>query len=231
MLFAGEVFPVNVLRALKTLWQNPVYFNLYGPTETNVCTCFQVPDAISAGQRDPFPIGRPCSHCRAKVLNQRGAPATEGELYVAGPSVMQGYWNLPEESRRVFAVDDHGYSLVQNRGLGQTAGGRASVFLGRRDCMVKRRGYRIELGEIESALYRHPDVDEAAVMGLSLQEHGVELNAFLGCASKPSVIALKKFCLEQLPDYMIPDRFLFLSPLPKTATHKVDYQKLNALTR
>jgi acyl-coenzyme A synthetase/AMP-(fatty) acid ligase len=97
--------------------------------------------------------------------------------------------------------------------------------------MVKRRGYRVELGEIEAALYRHPDVLEAAVVAVPDAEAGVRIRAFLcvGGSARPSLIALKRFCSEALPAYMIPDAFSFLDGLPKTSTAKVDYQTLKEL--
>jgi acyl-coenzyme A synthetase/AMP-(fatty) acid ligase len=58
VLFAGEVFPIRHLRLLKSLWRHPRYFNLYGPTETNVCTWYEVPQDISESQTEPVPIGR-----------------------------------------------------------------------------------------------------------------------------------------------------------------------------
>jgi acyl-CoA synthetase (AMP-forming)/AMP-acid ligase II len=93
--------------------------------------------------------------------------------------------------------------------------------------MVKRRGYRVELGEIESALYRHPDVVEAAVVAVP-DEDGVRIVAHVSRADggKGSIIEMKTFCSKELPLYMIPDRFLFRPSLPKTSTDKIDYQAL-----
>jgi acyl-coenzyme A synthetase/AMP-(fatty) acid ligase len=95
--------------------------------------------------------------------------------------------------------------------------------------MVKRRGYRVELGEIETALYRHPDVVEAAVIALP-GDDGVRIDAFVtrSDGGKGSIIEMKTFCSKELPLYMIPDRFLFRPALPKTSTDKIDYQALSA---
>ena len=62
ILFAGEVFPIKHFRSLKSLIPHPSYFNLYGPTETNVCTFYRVPDEIDPDRQEPYPIGRTCSH-------------------------------------------------------------------------------------------------------------------------------------------------------------------------
>jgi acyl-CoA synthetase (AMP-forming)/AMP-acid ligase II len=93
--------------------------------------------------------------------------------------------------------------------------------------MVKRRGYRVELGEIEAALHRHPDVREAAVLAVPAED-GVQVRAFVSVADgrSGSIIEFKRFCAEQLPLYMVPDRFTFLGALPRTSTDKTDYQRL-----
>jgi acyl-CoA synthetase (AMP-forming)/AMP-acid ligase II len=97
--------------------------------------------------------------------------------------------------------------------------------------MVKRRGYRVELGEIEVSLYRHPAVKEAAVIALPDEEVGVRIKAVLSCweGKRPSLIALKGFCVENLPLSMIPDFFAFQDSLPKTSTGKIDYQRLKEI--
>lgn len=94
--------------------------------------------------------------------------------------------------------------------------------------MVKRRGYRVELGEIEAALYRHPEVREAAVVAVPDEESGVLITAYLCWAGdgRPSTIKMKQFSAGNLPLYMIPDRFTFMPHLPKTSTDKIDYQRL-----
>src|SRR6266576_2116087 len=105
VLFAGEVFPIKYLKLLKSLWLHPRYFNLYGPTETNVCTFYKVPRIIPDPQAEPVPIGKACPYCEPLVVNEADtevAKGAEGELCIAGPSVMKGYWNLPEKTAKAF---------------------------------------------------------------------------------------------------------------------------------
>jgi amino acid adenylation domain-containing protein len=234
VLFAGEVFPVKHLRLLKSLWKRPRYFNLYGPTETNVCTYHEIPAEIPEERTQPYPIGRTCSHLRSKVVDERGAEVEagqEGELCISGIGVMQGYWNLAEQSARAFLVDGAGVRWYRTGDIVIEERGGDYTFIGRRDRMVKRRGYRVELGEIEAGLYRHAAVKEAAVIATPDQEAGVHITAFLACreGKRPSLIELKRFSSENLPLYMIPDAFKFVDALPKTSTDKVDYQKLKEL--
>lgn len=234
VLFAGEVFPVPALRALTAALPAPRYFNLYGPTETNVCTYFELPRAIEPSRATPFPIGRTCSHLRSMVVDPAGRPVArgeEGELVISGPAVMSGYWNLPERNAEAFLVDPAGTRWYRTGDLVVEGPDGVHEFHGRRDRMVKRRGYRIELGEIEAGLARHPGVREVAVVGLPDQGAGVRIKAWVGSTGgdRLSIIDLKRFCAEHLPGYMVPDVFAFVATLPRTSTNKIDYQALSAL--
>ncbi|GIX28259.1 MAG: hypothetical protein KatS3mg123_2140 [Burkholderiales bacterium] len=234
VLFAGEVFPVKHLRTLTRWWPHPRYFNLYGPTETNVCTFYEVPLPIPEERTAPFPIGRVCSHLRGKVVDGEGREVQqgeEGELCISGRGVMQGYWALPERTAVAFLTDENGVRWYKTGDIVAKRDDGNYVYLGRRDRMVKRRGYRVELGEIEAGLYRHPLVKEAAVVALPDEEAGVKIKAFLSCreSKRPSLIELKRFCSEVLPAYMIPDHFVWCEALPKTSTDKVDYQRLKEM--
>jgi amino acid adenylation domain-containing protein len=234
VLFAGEVFPVKHLRMLKNLLPKPRYFNLYGPTETNVCTFYEIPDFITEERTQPFPIGKTCSHLHAKVVDEQGYEVTrgqEGELCISGPGVTRGYWNLSERTTQAFLEDGNGRRWYKTGDIVIEKTDRNYIYRGRRDRMVKKRGYRVELGEIETCLYRHPEIKEAAVIALSDEEDGVQIKAFLSCQKRKrlSVIELKRFCAENLPNYMIPDLFSFKDVLPKTSTEKTDYQKLKKM--
>jgi amino acid adenylation domain-containing protein len=233
VLFAGEVFPVVHLRSLVEQWPRPRYFNLYGPTETNVCTYYEIPRPIAPERTEPFPIGPACAHYRARVVDPDGADVpfgAEGELVMAGPGVMAGYWNLPEQTSQCFLTGPDGTRWYRTGDLVVEERETGYIFHGRRDRMVKKRGYRVELGEIEACLYKHPNVREAAAIALSDSE-GVKIKAHVSTrdGKRISIIELKKFCSGQVPLYMVPDAFAFHESLPKTSTDKTDYQQLRSL--
>jgi amino acid adenylation domain-containing protein len=233
VIFAGEVFPLVHLKALKQQLPRPRYLNLYGPTETNVCTWYELPPEIGA-RGEPFPIGKVCGHLEGVVVDPEGRPVAgdgEGELCIRGPNVMQGYWGRPELTEKAFLRVGDGAPYYRTGDLVAPEADGNLRFLGRRDRMVKKRGYRVELGEIEACLYRHPSVAEAAVVALQDDADGVRIHAHLAGRSgeRPSLIALKRFCAEHLPLYMVPDVFAFHAALPKTTTDKIDYQRLKAL--
>ncbi len=236
ILFAGEVFPVKHLRALKTLLPAPAYWNLYGPTETNVCTALEIPEAIPESRDTPFPIGPPCSNVEARVVDPTtGEPVAsgeEGELVIHGGPVTSGYWNLPERSANAFLTDSSGKNWYRTGDIVKDIGDGVLDYIGRRDRMVKRRGFRVELGEIEAGLYKHPQVVEAAVIAVPDAESGVSVIAFLHCEGgdqAPKTVQMKIFSAKTLLAYMVPDRFVFLETMPKTSTDKIDYQRLIGL--
>jgi len=225
ILFAGEVFPLPALRRLRALAPRARLYNLYGPTETNVCTFHEV--ETLAEDATAIPIGQTCDHVRAYVAGEDGAPVppgAEGELCIAGPSVTPGYWKDPEATARAFR---HREGTVWYRTGDFVRGDGVYHFLGRRDGMVKKRGYRIELGEIEACLHACPDVREAAVIA-SPTDDGLRIDAIV-CTregAQLSIIALKKFCAERLPLYMVPDRFSFRDALPRNSRGKIDRARL-----
>ena len=233
LLFAGEVFPVKYLRELMALAPQARYANLYGPTETNVCTWYEV-EGPPADDR-PLPIGRACSNDETLVLDealQPVPPGGVGELWVRGATVMQGYWGAPERTALTLqrievapGLTDLAYrtgDLVRERPDGNLE------FLGRRDHQVKTRGYRVELGEIEAALHRHPAVDEAVALAVPDPEVTNRLRAVVvlkaGASADPA--DLQQFIALEIPRYMVPESIEFRSALPRTSSGKVDRRAL-----
>ena len=230
VFFAGEVFPVRHLKSLTKLWSHPRCFNLYGPTETNVCTFAEVPSSIPEDRTEPYPIGPACEHCDPLVLDSEKVevkPGEEGLLYISGPSVFQGYWNRPTENAAAF-LEREGIRWYCTGDVVREDPKEGFIYVGRRDRMVKRRGYRIELDDIECALYRHPKIREVGVVSALAGGEHAKIVAYLVAEadSKPGVIELKMFCAQNLPSYMNPDSFVFVDSLPRTSTNKVDYQML-----
>lgn len=232
VLFAGEVFSAGHLRRLQNTWPGRRYFNLYGPTETNVCTSYEVIGEVPADRRDPYPIGKAIRGDETIVVDGNGHPVTpgeEGELLVTGGTVMAGYWNRPESNVSVFLLDEQHRRWYRTGDIVREDEHDDYIFMGRRDRMIKRRGYRVELGEIETALYRHPFVQEAAVIA-ETDGAEVRVRAFVcwNGGRPPSIVEMKQFCAKNLPLYMVPDSFTFLKELPKTSTDKIDYLSMRS---
>jgi amino acid adenylation domain-containing protein len=231
IIFAGEVFPVKYLRQLMTALPQARYLNWYGPTETNVCTCYEVP-VLDSERTAPIPIGKPCANMEVLAVNSAGekvtTPGESGELYVRGPSLMQGYWGHPEKTAKALIrnpFQPHFHELVYKTGDMVTLDADGNyLYLGRQDGMIKTCGYRVELGEIEAVLYRHPAIREVAVLPVPDEVFGHRLRAVIslyeGAALTRTEVAT--FCSQQLPHYMVPDVIEFREALPKTSTGKTD---------
>jgi amino acid adenylation domain-containing protein len=230
VIFAGEVFPPKHLARLMAELPHARYLNWYGPTETNVCTAFEVPAGWADAQ--PVPIGKACANTEVFAVTSEGRrvsrPGEVGELYVRGPSLMRGYWGQPAKTsealvRNPFRAEYD--ELVYRTGdlvTLESAGNYA--YLGRRDGMVKVRGYRVELGEVEATLYRHPAIREAAVLPVPDELLGSRLRAVVttddaGNLTRENVL---DHCRRWLPSYMVPDIVEFREALPRTSTGKVD---------
>ncbi|HRP63906.1 MAG TPA: amino acid adenylation domain-containing protein [Phycisphaerales bacterium] len=116
--FAGEVFPIQHLKQLLSIWPDKDYYNLYGPTETNVCTYHKV-QADDHHRSTPLPIGKVCENCSAMIVDvasmtggagfQPVKPGEEGLLYIhcSGPT-MHGYWNDAERTNASTFTDSAG---------------------------------------------------------------------------------------------------------------------------
>jgi amino acid adenylation domain-containing protein len=232
VLFAGEVFPVPALRALQRALPRAALLNLYGPTETNVCTWHRVTEVIPESQHEPLPIGRPCPYAECLVVAQGGSlagPGESGELWVRGESTMRGYWNDPGRTARALVPDPRpgvrpGALFYRTGDLVRWRDDGLLAFLGRRDSMVKVRGYRVELGDVEAALHEHPEVEEAAAVVVPNGDGSSRLHAavVLRAGAGATVATLQRHCLDRVPRYMVPESIQLLPELPRTATGKVD---------
>jgi amino acid adenylation domain-containing protein len=221
ILFAGEPFPIVPLRRLRERFAKVRMLNLYGPTETNVCTYHEVID-IAEDQLAPVPIGSACSGDVVWAIKDDGTEARvgeRGELLVDGPTVMLGYWGRPPHLGPYHTGD-----------IVERLDSRNYTYIGRRDGMVKIRGHRVELGEVEAAVCAHPNVREAAAVavGSGPDSRLVAAVSFRAGASA-SLLELKRECAVRLPRYMIVHTVRELPALPRTPNGKVDRRALQVI--
>jgi amino acid adenylation domain-containing protein len=214
VVFAGEPYPIRQLRRLRDGLPGVRLFNWYGPTETNVCTGYEVRE-IAPDRSVPVPIGHAVSGDRVWAIRDDGSrvePGEVGELVVAGPTVSLGYWGRGGADGAPYRTGD----IVRQDSDGEY------VYVGRRDHMVKIRGHRVELGEIDAALLTHPRVEEAATVtaGAGL---AARLVAFVATRGEPlTVLEVKRHLAERVPRHMIVDRAVALSELPRTRNGKIN---------
>jgi amino acid adenylation domain-containing protein len=234
VLFAGEVFPVAHLRQLMARIAHAAYFNLYGPTETNVCTVYAVPAEIPEASAS-LPIGQACANTEVFTVDDRGrllGRGETGEFQVSGPTLMQGYWGRPDQSAEVLVPHpghpDRAERVYRTGDLVKRDDAGDYHFVGRRDSQVKSRGYRIELGDVEAVMHGHPAVAQAVAIAVPHPEFGCILRGILvlrgGSRLERGEVAA--FCADALPAYMIPADFEFRAELPMTPNGKVDRRAL-----
>lgn len=221
--FAGEVFPISHLRRLRSALPGVRLLNLYGPTETNVCTFFEVTD-VPQDRVDPMPIGRACCGNQVWAQNEAGDVCLAGEigeLVVEGPTFMSGYWGQSAHS-----VPYHTGDLVRMEADG------LYTFVGRSDHMVKIRGHRVELGEIETTLYAQlaADIEELAVVAVGNGD-AAWLRACIVAKNDrpPSLLRCKQVCAAHLPRYMIVDEVIHMNRMARTPNGKIDREHLGTL--
>jgi amino acid adenylation domain-containing protein len=237
ILFAGEVFPIKHLQRLAELLPGVELYNLYGPTETNVCTYYPIDRSLLA-EMEALPIGRACANTEVCAVDEHGQRVIDaggkGELYVRGPSVTLGYWDDPEKTRKMIVPNPFQPNFAENvyrTGDIVVLGADGNYdFLGRRDNQIKVRGYRVELGEIEAALLRHGAVSEAGAFAMADPVEGSRIHAVVALHNGAGLSEsdLQQHCALHLPGYMVPANIQVCEHLPRTSTGKIDRVRLKA---
>jgi len=215
ILFAGEVFPSQQLIKLANLLPKVELYNLYGPTETNVC-CYWKVDRQRLTNQQSIPIGSAACGSQLSISKQ-------GELWVKSDNNFSGYWQQGKPISRnpndAYATGDKvSYNLYQEY-----------CYHGRLDRMLKCSGYRIEPAEIEAIINRVVGVIVCAVIGISDSSSGQRPAAVLILTPDANLTLIIKQVRQQLPTYMQPVKFKILDNLPKLSSGKTDYLALSQL--
>ncbi|PSL53321.1 non-ribosomal peptide synthase protein (TIGR01720 family)/amino acid adenylation domain-containing protein [Saccharothrix carnea] len=229
----GDVVPAAAVRRVLEASPGLTAVDGYGPTETTTfATSFAMSDA--AAVPDVVPIGRPLDGTRVYVLDGDLRPVpvgVAGELFIAGAGVARGYLNRPGPTAQRFLPDPFTGSGERMYRTGDVARWRVDgtvEFVGRADDQVKIRGFRVEPGEVESALRRHPDVAEAAVVAKDGEQGRTRLVGYFVPApgATPSAESLRESLNGVLPAYLVPSAFVALRALPTTVNGKLDREAL-----
>jgi amino acid adenylation domain-containing protein len=234
LLAGGDVLsPAHVRRALEAL-PGLRLVNGYGPTEATTFTCCHRMDGHSQAD-DPVPIGRPITATRVYVLDRWGMPllpGAPGEIWIGGEGLARGYQGSPSATAARFAPDPFGTAggrLYRSGDRGRWRPDGTIDFLGRIDDQVKVRGFRVEPAEVESALLDHPEVTGAAVVANRDGSAGAQLVAWVvprDPSRTPSPESLREHLRADLPEHLVPSRFVTVDELPLTHNGKVDRREL-----
>ncbi|CAG8863570.1 Tyrocidine synthase 3 [Pseudomonas fluorescens] len=235
VLCSGEALPGSLVRRFKAQLPAVELHNLYGPTEAAVdVTAWHCAEPLDQTP-DNTPIGKPIANTRMYVLDPQGEPVPQGvvgELYIGGVQVARGYLNRAELSAERFIEDPFSQQpdarLYRTGDVARHLADGTLEYLGRNDDQVKIRGLRIELGEIQACLTRQPGVGEAAVLAREDQPGDKRLVAYYTGVTALPVEALRQALLCELPEFMVPARFVHLQALPLSPNGKLDRKALPA---
>ena len=231
VLFAGEVMPTKQLNYwINSLDSDIVYANLCGPTETtDICTYYVVDRAFS--DDEPLPIGYHCNNCDVFILKDDGTEAgvnEEGELYVRGSFLAQGYYNNPEKTAEAFvqnplntAYPERVYKtgdLVKMNERGEI------MYICRKDYQIKHMGYRIELGEIETAASACTGMQEC----VCVFDDDEDKIILVYSAKKTSEEQIMQELSQKLTSYLMPNRLVKMRTLPHNQNGKIDRKAIKA---
>jgi len=218
ILLAGEPLYWTLLHEMKPYFTNANCYNLYGPTETNVCCYYEVKFEEEALNPVAVPIGKPCGDTRIhlEVYDDPAMP----ELWIASATLMYGYVAAEASFRYL-----DGIKYYNTGDLVKTGGAGNLVFCGRRDRMIKKNGFRVEPAEIERYIKELPGVLQAVAVPAPIN-NTVKLVIFIQSGKAYSLLDIKQYCLQKLPYYMVPDDVVMVDELPVNLNNKTDVQQL-----
>jgi long-chain acyl-CoA synthetase len=212
----GAALPVEVLRGFEAAF-SCIVLEGYGLSETSPVASFNHPDR----ERKAGSIGTPVEGVEFRLVDDQGNDVGEeevGEIAIRGHNVMKGYWQRPEATDEAIRDgwfrtgdmarrDEDGYYFIVDR---------------KKDLII-RGGYNVYPREVEEVLYEHPDVSEAAVIGLPDVTLGEEVCAVV--ALRPGATAtpdeLRRFTKERVAAYKYPRHIWLVDALPKGPTGKI----------
>ncbi|SFB96037.1 long-chain acyl-CoA synthetase [Bacillus sp. OV322] len=211
----GSSMPVALLKSFEQKF-NVTVSEGYGLSEASPVTCFNPLDR----PRKPGSIGTSILNVENKIVDELGeeVPVGQvGELIVRGPNVMKGYYKAPEETAAALKdgwlytgdlarMDEEGYFFIVDR----------------KKEMIIVGGYNVYPREVEEVLYEHPEVVEAAAIGVPDPEQGEAVKCFVVVKNKAlTEKELRDYCKEHLAKYKVPGAIEFLEELPKNTTGKI----------
>ena len=207
-------------------------FNCYGPTE---CICYVISEEVKA-QEDNIPIGVPLPGIHTYIVDKDGKQVPQGEngeLWIAGAQVGQGYLNRPDKTAEAFLENpfdkDPAYARVYRTGdiVRQRADGKIE-FVGRKDGQVKIRGFRIELKEVEAVIREFPGIKDVTVQAFDEPGAGAGkfLAAYIVSPKEVNIQELDEFIAGKKPPYMVPAVTMQIDAIPLNVNQKVDVKAL-----
>jgi long-chain acyl-CoA synthetase len=218
----GDTVPLKLQERFQSLFGVPLR-EIYGMTESVPVTC-NVPGAVRPGS-----VGRalPGVHLRVLDLGGRELPDGQtGELAFHSAANFSGYWSDPRNT-----ADALVNGWVYSGDLGHRDSDGFYWFDGRKKEIIVRCGSNISPQEVEEALYQHPAILEAGVIGVPHEIYGEQVVACVTLREGQTVGEedICTFARSRLADYKVPERIIFIKEMPKGITGKVQRRALKEL--
>jgi len=226
----GAPCPVEVMEEFERRIGRPLSEG-YGLSETSPVTH----STAQLARRKPGSIGLPFPDTDMKIVDvetgTRELPIGEaGELCIAGPQVMKGYWNKPGESAQALRLDAAGRLWFHTGDIAVVDEDGYTSIVQRKKDMIIVDGFNVYPSEVEAVLYTHPAVRLAAVIGVPDRYHGETVRACLALKAGATATAeeIVEFCRIHLTDYKVPRSVEMRDALPMSAVGKILYRVLRA---
>lgn len=227
--YGASPMPPSLLKRAIDVFQSG-FCQMYGMTENSGLATFLPPDEHSIeGNEKMTGVGRPWPGFEIRIRSADGEilpPRQVGEVEVRAPTVMAGYWHMPEETAKV--LHDDGFLATGDAGY-MDEDGYLYLFDRVKD-MIITGGENVYPAEVENCLVEHPAVDEVAVIGVPDEKWGEAVTAIVVpvTGERPTADALIAFCKERIAGYKAPKRIEFVEALPRNASGKVLRRELRA---
>ncbi|MFT5393446.1 MAG: long-chain acyl-CoA synthetase [Gammaproteobacteria bacterium] len=216
----GSPIATEVVRRAASAFANADFSHCYGATELSPIATGLTGEQHLLDTERRRSCGRPIVGVEIRMTGRHGneVPRGEvGELAVRGPSVMQGYWNKPDQTAT--ALRDGWY---YSGDLGYMDADGYIVLVDRAKDMIVTGGENVYGSEVEEALYSHPSVLEAAVFGIPDDKWGEAVHAVVVPRGELSAEILIAFCRERIASYKAPKSISFQTQaLPKSGAGKI----------
>jgi amino acid adenylation domain-containing protein len=235
LLVGGDVLSPNHINTVRSANPNLKVINGYGPTEN---TTFSTTFLIEQDYQGKIPLGNAISNSTTYILDKKGnllPPGAIGELCVGGDGVALEYINRPELTADKFiTVPFTSDRLYRTGDLCRWLHNGQIELLGRNDFQIKIRGLRVELGEIEKTFAQIPGINQVVVIATERVQQdsetqsgaGKRLYAFYTGEQQYEIAELRRLLGNNLPQYMLPDFYLYMQEFPLNASGKVDRRQL-----
>ena len=211
--------PLAILEGFEQKFGCPILEG-YGLTEATTALTGHKVDM----PRKPGSVGKPIDGVEVLVVDENDQPVPVGEVgevIARGPNIMQGYYNMREETA---AVLRNGWLHTGDMGRFDEDG--YLYIVERKKDLIIRGGLNIYPRDVEEVLNRHPAVIESAVIGIPSERMGEEVKAFVVTRSDVDAETLKAYCRESLANYKTPSEIEFVNALPRNIVGKIDKKEL-----